>query len=220
MSSDFQHKLGLLPVLVPVIILAFALHELAHAVVANTLGDDTAKRAGRLTLNPLKHLDPIGSGMLLVTYLLLPFPIGWASTPMNPSKLKHLQRDSALIAVAGPLTNLLMAIVAVGALVHIALLRNGGYAGDVFNAVASINIALFIFNMLPIPGLDGSRVIGVFMNKSTYKAWLGLDRYMMLGVIVILYLTQGQNDDFFTQMFNFTGDMILRLVGGSDFGFG
>lgn len=132
---------------------AFTVHEFAHAYVAYRLGDPTAKNLGRLTLNPLKHLDLLG------TLLVLAAGFGWAKpVPVNPYNLRHGRRDMALVAAVGPLSNLAMAVVV--ALVWRATgYVGGGLATGLLLVFVYLNITLLFFNLIPVPPLDGFRVL-------------------------------------------------------------
>lgn len=142
------------------ILFAITVHEVAHGWVASKLGDQTARMLGRLTLNPIKHIDPVGT--ILVPAILLwlgGFIFGWAKpVPVNWQNLSQPRRDSAIVAVAGPLTNLLMAFIWIGVLkaglnFDIGILAAMGKIG------VQINLILMILNLIPIPPLDGSRVV-------------------------------------------------------------
>ena len=148
-----------------IIILIFSviLHELAHGYSALMLGDPTAKYSGRLTLNPLKHIDPFGSVILPLILYLLPGGLifGWAKpVPYNPYNLKNQKWGEAIVAVSGPLTNILIALV-FGLIIRFGLLF--GLVSDAFVNLSSIivimNIVLAIFNLVPIPPLDGSKIL-------------------------------------------------------------
>lgn len=160
-------------------LLCITIHELCHGLVAYKLGDDTAKRAGRLTLNPLKHIDMFG------LVLMIAFRFGWAKpVPVDMRKLRHPKRGMALIALAGPVSNLLLAIVLLflyGVLyiplmngkvgeVVLELLMTGGY----------LSCALAVFNMIPIPPLDGSKVLFSFLPDEIYRKILRYERYFMI----------------------------------------
>jgi len=144
----------------PAIVVGFTVHEFAHGIVAYWLGDDTAKNQGRLTLNPIKHIDPFG--MLFILFA----GFGWAKpVQFNPENLKNPDRDSILISIAGPISNLLLGLWAVVVL-HILIFFVAGTDSVVLQTVAQllyvfmyINFALFVFNLIPIPPLDGSHVV-------------------------------------------------------------
>jgi len=145
---------------IPAILIGLTVHELAHAFIALRLGDDTAKQLGRVTLNPLKHIDPVGFIMLLVA------GFGWAKPVLvDRTKLKNPARDDVLIALAGPVANLLLAVVLV-LLLRVVLFLVPFRSERTFNLVVgnflawiTINVSLGFFNLLPIPPLDGSHVI-------------------------------------------------------------
>lgn len=171
--------LGVIPSL-----FCITLHELAHGAVAAFLGDDTAKRAGRLTLNPLRHLDPMGLLMMLV------FHFGWAKpVPVNMMKFKNPKRGMALTALAGPACNLLITVVFLfiyGALLApFSASRAGTVALEVIELTAYVSLGLCLFNLLVIPPLDGSKVLFSLLSDSAY---LKLMRYERYGSILLLLL--------------------------------
>lgn len=175
------------------VLFAITVHEVAHGWMARRLGDPTAMMLGRLTLNPIKHVDPIGTFLVPVGLLLMhsPFLFGWAKpVPVTWQNLKHPKRDMALVAVAGPLANLLMAVL--WALV----MKLGLFIGNdsawiaqpmVYMGAAgiSINIALMVLNLLPIPPLDGGRVLaGLLPGPMSWQ----LSRIEPYGFIILLAL--------------------------------
>lgn len=180
---DFTYILSILLGLVPSL-LCITLHELSHGFVAYKLGDDTAKSRGRLTLNPLKHLDPVGLLMMLV------FHVGWAKpVPVNMYRFKNPKRGMAVTALAGPVSNLLIAVVFMifyGA-AYIPLGQNavGEYFLQMIQLTAIISIGLGIFNLLPLPPLDGSKVLFSLMSDESYYKLMRYERY---GGIVMLIL--------------------------------
>lgn len=180
---DFTYILSILLGLVPSL-LCITLHELSHGYVAYKLGDDTAKNKGRLTLNPIKHLDPMGLLMMLV------FHVGWAKpVPVNMYRFKNPKRGMAVTALAGPVSNFIIAIVFMfiyGAL-YIPLGRSsvGGYFLQMIQLTAIISLGLGIFNLIPIPPLDGSKVLFSLMSDESYYKLMRYERY---GSIIMLIL--------------------------------
>ena len=140
---------------IPALLIALTIHEYAHARVAVWLGDDTPKLMGRLTLNPIAHLDPFGLIMLWL------FKFGWAKpVPINPNNFKNWRQGTILVSIAGPISNVMMAFLAAiiyGVLVKANMLSSG--VGIVLNFTYSYNIIFAIFNLIPLPPLDGSKVL-------------------------------------------------------------
>ncbi len=143
------------------IVLALSIHEAMHAFTAHWLGDTTAQEEGRLSLNPLRHVDPFTTVVLpIVTLILFHVPILAAKpVPFNPDRVKFEEFGSALVAAAGPLTNLALAIITA---LFLNLVPAGGALIDFMVTFIELNVVLFIFNILPIPPLDGSRVLYAF----------------------------------------------------------
>ena len=177
-------------VVLGVILVSMILHELAHGVVAYWLGDDTAKQEGRLTLNPLKHLDPVLSFVMPVLLLAMGMPIfgGAKPVPINTRNLKHGVWGMALVGLAGPLTNILLALVAfvigyfTGGLVDMGL---GGYICWEF---IMVNLGFGVFNLLPIPPLDGSRVLYALAPDGVRRAMEGMERWGIWIVMMLVVL--------------------------------
>lgn len=172
---------------VAVILVSMILHELMHGLVAYVLGDDTAKLQGRLTLNPLKHIDPFMTIILPVLLAISGGPIfgGAKPVPFNPSRLKYGEWGMALVAIAGPLTNLLIAFVTFG------VLTIGGFSGasvigTVLFTATIVNLGFFVFNMIPIPPLDGSRVLYAFAPDFVRRGMMAIEQSG--GIIVILVI--------------------------------
>ena len=170
-------------------LICLTVHELAHGLAAYRLGDPTAKLNGRLTLNPLSHIDWIG------LFLLMAAGVGWAKpVPVDPRYFKNPKGGMAITALAGPLSNLLMAYLsalALGALSAVAAVR-GETAGltlwlDFFALMVSLNIGLGIFNLIPFPPLDGSKVVAMFLPDRWYYRWMQLERYGMFILMVALW---------------------------------
>jgi Zn-dependent protease len=179
------------------LVAAIILHEISHGVVALWFGDDTARRAGRLTLNPIPHLDPVGSIVIPALGALTGLPvIGWAKpVPVNPNRLHHPRRDSVFVSLAGPATNFLL--MALAALATRSLLHNDGFVGfdlgegasttlitTVF-AFAVVNLFLGLFNLLPIPPLDGSALIERLLPAKWLPHWY---RFRPYGILVLFGL--------------------------------
>lgn len=194
-----------------VIVLVFSavVHEVSHGFIAEKLGDPTARLAGRLTLNPLKHLDPFGSVILPLLLSLLPGGIifGWAKpVPYNPYNLKNPEKGAALIAVAGPVSNLCIAVIlsAVYHLLPFVGLESQMFLilGELISAIVLINIVLGIFNLVPIPPLDGAKVILPFIPdrarnfkrffyEQNQYGWILLIAFVFIGLPLISPLIFG-----------------------------
>jgi Zn-dependent protease len=169
-----------------IIIYSIILHEIAHGWIAQFLGDYTAKRAGRLTLNPISHIDPFMTVLLPLVLLFIgsPFILGGAKpVPINPSNFKNYKRDIALTAAAGPITNILIAVI-LSLFIHLLALNLNLYRA--FTYGITINIFLAIFNLLPLPPLDGSKVIGGFLPQHLSQQWLGLEKYSLFFLVILL----------------------------------
>ena len=190
---------------IPVILFSLTLHEVAHGYAAYKMGDPTAKNLGRLTLNPIKHLDPIGALCMLL------FRFGWAKpVPINTRYFKKPRRGMAISALAGPLSNLLLSFVSYIISVYIAVLsaRNDffgwNYFGDLiivndtgkilyilylfFETMFVMNIFLAVFNLLPIPPLDGSRIMFVLLPDKYYFGIMKYEQFISIGLMAALWL--------------------------------
>jgi Zn-dependent protease len=199
--------------LAPVFIISLTLHELAHGLTAYRLGDRTAKDLGRLTLNPIAHLDPLGSLILVLTYFGGSFLFGWAKpVPVDPRNLRTSpQVGMALVGAAGPVTNFVIALVAGAVWAHNEL------TGDTAKIVAytiTVNVILGVFNLFPIPPLDGSRVIGGFMPRDVYARWAALDQYGMFAVFGLFFLFNNQTSTLLESGFEKVLRVISAIVGG------
>ena len=180
---DFSYLLSILLGVIPSL-LCITLHELAHGYTAYLLGDDTAKRAGRLTLNPLKHLDPIGLLMMLV------FRFGWAKpVPVNMMRFSHPKRGMAVTALAGPACNLLITVVSLFLYGVLLVPLSGSQTGKILlegiELTAYISLGFCIFNLIIVPPLDGSKVLFSLLPDSMY---LKLMRYERYGSLILLLL--------------------------------
>lgn len=173
--------IGVIPALI-----CITLHELSHGVVAYSLGDDTAKKMGRLTLNPIRHIDIMG--LLMMVF----FRFGWAKpVPVNMSRFKDPKKGMAITALAGPLSNVIIAIVFLFlyGLLFVPL-SNGGSVSeiiiDMLALTAYMSIGFAVFNILPIPPLDGSKVLFSLMNDQQYRTLMRYERYGMLLLLALV----------------------------------
>ena len=180
------------------LIVAIILHEISHGVVAFLLGDDTAKRAGRLTLNPVAHVDPFGSIVLPVLGALAHVPvIGWAKpVPVNPSRLRNGRRDLLLVSLAGPGSNFALAIVAaVVARSQFHFSPSFVVVGDLPMRVlvplvfAEVNLFLGLFNFLPIPPLDGAALVERVLPREWLPGWYRFRPYGILVLFLLVFST-------------------------------
>lgn len=174
------------------LLVAFPVHEFAHAWVAYMRGDATAKMFGRLTLNPIVHFDKLGGLMVVITGLVSPLLFGWAKpTPVNPSNLRNRQNDEVLVALAGPGSNLLMAvIVAIVIRVLGALdIAVPGLIQYILLYFVYINVALMVFNLIPVPPLDGSALLFRFLSpRQIWQVRPFLSQYGMFIVLAIVLI--------------------------------
>jgi Zn-dependent protease len=172
-----------------VLIPSIVLHEVSHGFVANICGDPTAKNAGRLTLNPLKHLDPFGSVLLpIIMVLLVHFPIGYAKpVPVNVSRLRDPRNQSVYVSLAGPLVNAILVVIA-WAYCRIVFDNTSNLTGNwllVGRYLGLVNVFLFLYNMLPIPPLDGSAVVERLVPRRHLHHYFRI-RAQALGFALIL----------------------------------
>ncbi len=173
----------------PAVIIGLTVHELAHAYTAYKLGDMTAKNDGRLTLNPLKHIDPLGFILIVIA------GFGWAKpVSFNPDNLKNKHRDEILISLAGPFSNFLLAILFL--IVAIGLYFFPYFSGTEVGLAtinllilwSVINFGLFIFNLIPIPPLDGSHIYMTFLKETNPKLLQNMYKYGTLGLLLIILI--------------------------------
>lgn len=174
---------------IPALIIALTLHELSHGWVAYRLGDTTAKSQGRLSLNPLKHIDPLGALFLLIV------GFGWAKpVPVNPYAFKNRDKGMALVAIAGPLSNLVMALLGgIGLMISYHFFQSAVYTGTSYTVheyltyfwmyFIQINVVLMIFNLIPVPPLDGSRVVRAFLSTD---GKIRYDRIEQFGMFIMM----------------------------------
>lgn len=210
MDFDREMLIGLLT-LIPILLVAMMFHELAHGYVAYKLGDPTAKRAGRLSFNPIKHLDVVGTTMFFVTYILSQgsFLFGYAKpVPVSPFYFKNRQWGMALVAFVGPLTNFALAIVTIVAL-NAAHPDVDGLAFELAFLLFQVNIVLGLLNLVPIPPLDGSRILGAFLPRRAYERWMALDQYGMIIVIAFVVFLWGPFGRMVSSVINSLANLFL-----------
>ncbi len=177
------------------ILFAITLHEAAHGWVAEKLGDPTAKNLGRITVNPIKHIDPIGTIVVpLFLATVSPFVLGWAKpVPIEPRYFKSPLLDMALVAVAGPVSNFFMACFWAGFIVLAGSMLEPSDLLTFFSTMGKngiiINVVLMVLNLLPIPPLDGGRVVAGLLPRPLLIPYMKLERYGM--VIILLLLVSG-----------------------------
>jgi Zn-dependent protease len=199
------------------LVIAVILHEISHGVVALWFGDDTAKRAGRLTLNPVPHIDPFGSIILPALGALSGFPVlAWAKpVPVDPKRLRHQRRDMLFVSLAGPATNLLLMLAA--ALLTRELIQGRGYvfldqlppvAAFAFS-FATVNLFLGLFNLLPIPPLDGSALLERALPASALETWYRIRPYGLLVLFLLVFST-----NIISRVLDPFYDHLLKFVGG------
>lgn len=185
MQVDFIFQIAIL-------IMSVVIHEVSHGYMANALGDPTAKYEGRLTLNPIKHLDPVGS--ILVPALLAishaSFIFGWAKpVPYNPHNLRPGRWPEAAVAAAGPASNIVVALI-FGLILRAGV--SGGWASPAFVTITAvivfINILLAVFNLMPIPPLDGSKLLFAVLPEKFYELRYILERYGLILVILFIFV--------------------------------
>lgn len=215
-------ELKLILLAIPIMLISLTVHEYMHGRIAYALGDPTARSLGRLTLNPLKHLDPIGAVCMVL------FRFGWAKpVPVNSRYFKKPQRDMALVAIAGPISNLLLAFF--GALLYLTTMTVANHfllSGDLvyksvmYNVVDTfllflyyfhiMNITLAVFNLIPIPPLDGSRVLTQFLPPRLYWQLMQYEQYF--GFALMLFVLLGSFTGVLSAVSGFISNGMFNLL--------
>ena len=175
-------------IILVVILLSMTLHEAMHAFTSYWLGDDTARLQGRLTLNPLAHIDPFMTILLPLVLALSGAPIfgGAKPVPFDPTRVRYGEFGAALVGVAGPLTNLVLAFIAFGLMVVLGI--QSGFFGTFLQAAIYVNLGFFVFNIIPIPPLDGSRVLYAFAPDSARKVMEMIEQHGIIIIFAIVLL--------------------------------
>jgi Zn-dependent protease len=193
------------------VIFAITLHEVAHGWVANHLGDNTAKQEGRLTLNPLSHIDPIGTVLVPgIMFFTVGFMFGWAKpVPVNPSRLHQPRRDMALVAIAGPGANLLMMVfwtlaVRLGYETQLEFIVLMGYTGMI------INLILMVLNLLPILPLDGGRIVNSLLPLKYARMYAKTEIIGLVLVLVLLF--SGILNTVFDPVLKYSFEFVHHLI--------
>ena len=185
-------NLGYVALILAIVVGSVILHELAHGLVAYWLGDHTAKDAGRLTLNPIKHIDPFMSILVPVVLYILNAPVfgGAKPVPINSYNLKGKEWGMALVAVAGPLTNFLLALIGflIGHFTGLLYGAGGNIIEFIFAEIVYINIGFMLFNLIPIPPLDGSRVLYAISPDFFRNILMSMERYGFIIVYLLIFL--------------------------------
>jgi len=196
-GADLESTVIRILLSLPIVLLSLSMHEMAHGYIASKLGDPTAKNLGRVTLNPIKHLDPIGFICMVL------FGIGWANpVPINSRYFKKPRRDMALSAAAGHISNIILAIIfavllklTYSFLVPAVLTDPSESSFLILEILISflllgvrLNITLAVFNLIPIPPFDGSRILYVFLPPKYYFGVMKYERYIAIGIMLLLFL--------------------------------
>ncbi|MBQ7872769.1 MAG: site-2 protease family protein [Clostridia bacterium] len=218
MLEQLQSTLPTLLLSLPAVLISLSVHESAHGYVANKLGDPTAKNLGRITLNPMKHFDLLGFLSMVI------FRVGWANpVPINARNFKNPRRDMAISAAAGPLSNLCLAFI----FAILLKILNVAYGFITFKSETAffimylleimllsgvvLNINLMIFNLIPIPPFDGSRILYVFLPTELYFKVMRYERYIMIAFI-LLFAT-GALSGPLSFLTNLLTNLIFRILG-------
>ena len=178
-----------------VILLSMTIHEAMHAFTGYALGDNTAKEEGRLTLNPIRHIDPVMTILLPLIMVILHAPVfgGAKPVPFNPNRVRFDDWGAALVALSGPITNLVIAFIAFGVGVFGGVINSAGVVqstifGLIISTAVSVNLGFFVFNMLPIPPLDGSRILYAVAPDSARGIMQKIEQNGILLVMIIVVL--------------------------------
>ncbi len=209
MSIDFTY----IAIVIGVILVSMTLHEAMHGFTAYWLGDDTAKAQGRLTLNPIAHIDPFLTILLPIMLAVLHLPIfgGAKPVPFNPSRVRYGEFGAALVGVAGPLTNFVIAFLLFA--LYALLGQPAGTLGLVLVTGVMVNLGFFVFNMLPVPPLDGSRVVYALAPEWARRGMEWVEQYGIVLVFALVMLGGGLIGSFMGAAINFFVSLFASLFG-------
>jgi len=207
MNIDILHII----IVIVVILLSMTLHEAMHAFVGYWLGDDTAKRNGRLTLNPIRHIDPFLTLILPITLAIIGAPVfgGAKPVPFNPNRVRFEEWGAALVALAGPLTNFIIAFILFGlGVITSPFVDSHSIVGDFITTGIMVNLGFFVFNSIPVPPLDGSRVLYALAPEFVRRGMEAIEQFGVMVIFLIVILANGAIGsfmlgaiDFFLQIF-------------------
>lgn len=202
-------------IVIGVILVSMTLHELMHGYMAYLLGDDTAKAQGRLTFNPIAHIDPVMTLALPVILALIGLPIfgGAKPVPFNPNRLRHGELGAAMVGLAGPLTNLVLAFVFFGIFVLVGQPSASTIAGLILVTAVVVNLGFFVFNMLPIPPLDGSRVLYAIAPDWARRGMEVIEQYGIFLIFAIVMLGGGLIGQYMGAAIGFFLDLFSAIFG-------
>lgn len=203
-----------LSIVIVVVLFSMTLHEAMHAYVSYWLGDDTARLLGRLTLNPIKHIDPVLTLLLPIMLAISGAPVfgGAKPVPINSNKLRFEEWGLAIVAVAGPLTNFIVAFVTIGVWGLVGSPTQGLIA-EIFITTASVNLGFFIFNLIPIPPLDGSRVLYALAPEFVRRGMESMERFGIIIVFAIVLLAGTALEVFMRDSIDFFLNLFARFFG-------
>jgi Zn-dependent protease len=207
-------------IVIATILLSMTLHEAMHAFMSYWLGDDTAKLQGRLTFNPIKHIDPFLTLLLPIMLALIGAPIfgGAKPVPFNPDRLRYGEWGAALVAVAGPLTNFLLAFIAYGVAMLMGQpvnLLSGpqDLSGLIIQTVVFVNLGFFVFNILPIPPLDGSRVLYALAPEFVRRIMEAIERFGIIFIFALVLVASSAIGTVIGAMIYFCLDIFRAVYG-------
>jgi Zn-dependent protease len=199
-----------------VILVSMTLHEAMHGFMAYFLGDDTAKLEGRLTLNPVKHIDPFLTILLPLLLALVGAPVfgGAKPVPFNPNRVKYDEWGAALVAIVGPLTNLVIAFVLFGIYALLGA-PTGGFVALLLTTGVMVNLGFFVFNIIPLPPLDGSRVLYALAPEFARRAMEAIERYGIIFIFLIVMLASSVIGSYMLSAVDFFVGIFSRIFGVS-----